>query len=371
MKHLKDYFWSMACLLMMGAAMVSCDDDNNDNGESDGEETDSRVAYILYEGMGGYNNSGIARFSPSGASDFVGNFFYTQNQFGLGDTAMSFDEENGNLYCVVSGSKNVVRMDRNCVEQVRHSFDASEGAPRYLVVEDGYVYVTQYGGKVSKLDATTLEEVASFKGGDNLEGIAEHNGKLYVANAYKYDGGYVYHTEVLVIDAASMQLDRSLEVTINPEILKEIDDKIFLISRGDYGMVQPTLQVINPSDNSVSVIGNASKITEGKNDRLYVLYSNTTYDENWNATTVNTYFTYNMQTGQVENTSFLKNAPAELGSGNVYLLEMDEETEEIYVGLTDYVTNGTIYRFDGEGNLMETFDAGGINPNSVLFVEND
>lgn len=151
-------------------------------------------------------------------------------------------------------------MDRNCVEQVRHSFDASEGAPRYLVVEDGYVYVTQYGGKVSKLDATTLEEVASFKGGDNLEGIAEHNGKLYVANAYKYDGGYVYHTEVLVIDAASMQLDRSLEVTINPEILKEIDDKIFLISRGDYGMVQPTLQVINPSDNSVSVIGNASKL---------------------------------------------------------------------------------------------------------------
>ena len=37
MKHLKDYFWSMACLLMMGAAMVSCDDDNNDNGEPDGE----------------------------------------------------------------------------------------------------------------------------------------------------------------------------------------------------------------------------------------------------------------------------------------------------------------------------------------------
>lgn len=370
MKHLKDYFWSMACLLMMGAAMVSCDDDNNDNGGSDAEETASRVAYILYEGSGGYNNSGIARFSPSGVSDFVGNFFYTQNQFGLGDTAMSFDEENGNLYCVVSGSKNVVRMDRNCVEQVRHSFDASEGVPRYLVVEDGYVYVTQYGGKVSKLDATTLEEVASFKGGDNLEGIAEHNGKLYVANAYKYDGGYIYHTEVLVIDAASMQLDRSLEVTINPEILKEIDDKIFLISRGDYGMVQPTLQVINPSDNSVSVIGNASKITEGKNDRLYVVYANTTY-EGWDATTVNTYFTYNMQTGQVENTSFLKNAPAELSSGNVYLLEMDEETEEIYVGLTDYVTNGTIYRFDGEGNLMETFDAGGINPNSVLFVEND
>lgn len=371
MKHLKDYFWSMACLMMMGAAMVSCDDDDNDNGEPDGG-ADRRVAYILYEGNGGSNNSGIARFSPSGASGFVGNFFYTRNRFGLGDTAMSFDEEDGNLYCVVSGSKNVVRMDRNCIQLVRHSFDPGEGVPRYLVVEDGYVYVTKYGGKVSKLDATTLEEVASFKGGNNLEGIAEHNGKLYVANAYKNDNGeYVYNTEVLVIDAASMQLDRSLDVTVNPEILKEIDDKIFLISRGDYGVVQPTLQVINPDDNSVRVIGNASKITEGKNGRLYVVYSNTTYDENWNAATVTTYFTYNMRTGQVENTSFLKNAPAELGSGNVYLLEMDDETEEIYVGLTDYVTNGTIYRFDRDGNLMETFDAGGINPSSVLFVEND
>lgn len=51
------------------------------------------------------------------------------------------------------------------VEKQRYEIPASEGDPRYLVADDGYIYMTQYGGRVTKLDANTLKVVATFTGG--------------------------------------------------------------------------------------------------------------------------------------------------------------------------------------------------------------
>ena len=104
-------------------------------------------------------------------------------------------------------------------------------------VENGYVYVTQYGGRVSKLDRNTLDEVDAYEGDDTcLEGIVECGGRLYVANTYRYDetGAIVYNSEVLVLNAGTMDLESKIAVAANPERLWEDDGKIFLISRDVY-----------------------------------------------------------------------------------------------------------------------------------------
>ena len=92
-----------------------------------------------------------------------------------------------------------------------------------------------------------------------------------------------------------------------------------------------------------------------------------TYDADWNS--VNSFFTYNPSTGVVSETSFLKNAPSELASSAIYLLEVDEESGHIYVGTSDYTNTGTIYQFDKDGNLLQSFDSGGINPSAMIFLD--
>ena len=206
--------------------------------------------------------------------------------------------------------------------------------------------------------------VDTFEGGDNLEGIVEKDGKLYVANAWKDVNDF--NEEILVIDAKSMEKTNSISVALNPVTVKEIDNKIYVISQGNYLDVPATLQVINTQTNTSKVILNdVAKITEGHNGYIYGVRS--TYDANWNP--VNSFFVYNPKANEVSETSFLKDAPASFSSSVIYLLEVDEETGYIYVGISDYTTNGTIYQFDQTGKLIRQFDSGGINPSAMIFID--
>lgn len=84
------------------------------------------------------------------------------------------------------------------------------------------------------------------------------------------------------------------------------------------------------------------------NDILYLVNSLT----DWNTyTTVNTFFTYNIKTGQMNNASFLKDAPAELTSSTLYMLEVNENNGDIYISTSEFTTNGTIYRFKKDGTI--------------------
>ena len=126
------------------------------------------------------------------------------------------------------------------------------------------------------------------------------------------------------------------------------------------------LQVINPKTGACEkIINDANKITEGNDGLIYGVRS--TYDANWQQN--NSFFTYNPSTGAVDETSFLQDAPASLSTAVIYLLEVDEESGHIYVGTSDYTTNGTIYQFDKSGKLVQSFDSGGINPSSMVFVD--
>ena len=358
----RSLLFTMLCSLMLSISFTACsDDDDDDNPIIDPVDY---PAYILNEGAWGANNANISRFFPNYKVNIESDYYQQVNGKLMGDLANTMMEEDDNIYVIVGGSKYIARLDIMCVEQARYAFPQGEGEPRCIDVEDGYVYVSQHGGQVSKLDAQTLKLVSTFKGGDNLEGIVEKDGKLYVANAWKSTDNF--NEEIIVIDAKTMTKEGSIDVALNPVQVQEIDDRIYVISQGNYADIQAVLQVIDTQAGTSKVIANdVDKITEGHNGLIYGVRS--TYDADWNS--INSFFTYNPKNGTVSETSFLQDAPSSLSSTAIYLLEVGGENDFIYVGTSDYVTNGTIYQFDASGKLIQSFDSGGINPNAMVFVE--
>ncbi len=366
----KKFMWFAWCLMLAGALFVSCDNEDDDEFDDDDIEnapdevvSQTQKAYILYEGSYGSYNSGLAFYAPDGNAEFVADIYAAKNDDSLGDTGNSMVKYEDNIYVVVAGSKYVACLDTSAVLVCRHEF---ENEPRYIAAADGYVYVTQYGGRVSKLDAVTLEEVSCYEGEDtNLEGIVECEGLLYVANGWNSD--YTYNDEVLVINSATMTLETTITVNVNPSRLWEEDGKIYLISLGNYWDIEGRLEVIDPSDNSVEYIAsNVSKLAE-YNDVLYLVY--TEYDSTY--TPSNTFGVYDIGTATLDpdHSLFLNDVPTAVLSSEIYLFAIDDKTGEIYIGTSDYVNNGTIYRYDVNGSSIDIFDAGGVNPNSMLFID--
>ena len=350
------------CSLMLGMGFTACLEDDLEQ-PAPPFEPETYPAYILNEGLWGAKNANITSFVPNYKAENLSDVYLKMNNQKMGDVANAMMEEDESIYVVLNGSKYVARLDMTIKEQARYTFPETEGAPRCIDVEDGYAYVTQYGGQVSKLNTKDMTLVGTFKGGDNLEGIVEKDGKLYVANSYK--GINEFNKEVFVIDAKTMTLEKTINVVENPTKLYELDDKIYLISAGNYADVAGALQVIDTkTGTSKRILNDVNKITEGPNGLIYGVKSRTDWPNY-----IHTFFAYNPSTGSVNESSFLQDVPSSFGSADIYLLEVDEKTGFIYVGISDYTTNGTIYQFDKSGKLIKSFDSGGINPSAMIFVD--
>jgi hypothetical protein len=353
------------CSLMMGAGFASCADEFDEWEQPEPDPSAKKLTYILNQGLTQDNNANISSFYEiDGTPNVTANYYKVINGQEMGSLANAMIEEDDNIYVVLDKSKYVARLDMTTKEQARYTFPEGEGGPRCIDVEDDYAYVTQHGGKVSKLNIKDMSLIATFEGGDNLEGIVEKEGKLYVANTWKSVN--VFNKEIIVIDAKTMTQTGSIDVVLNPEKVQEINDKIYVISRGNYFDVHASLQVIDTkTSTSKEILKDVTKITKGLNGLIYGVCS--TYDENWNS--VNSFFTYNPNNNTLSETSFLKDAPSALYSTAIYLLEVDEKNGYIYVGTSDYITNGTIYQFDQTGKLIRQFDSGGINPSAMIFID--
>lgn len=358
----KQFFMSALCLLAMGGGFVACDDDDDNNSWNNGAVValpEHRI-FVLNEGSYGQNNATLAFHNPQ-TGETIGDIYYVQNDAKLGDTAQDMIEYDGDIYIVMNGSNYIVRLNGAGVEQARYSFTEEQGQPRYATAEDGKVYVTLYSGHVARLNAKTLEFEKMVAVGNNPEQIVEEDDVLYCVNS-----GWGYDNRLSIIDARTFETATHVEVMTNPQRLIECGDLLFIQG---YGAAYPdpyTYPVVryNPINGDTLTIGQGTHMAAYEST-LYVAYC---YSPDWvNYTT--SYYTYNVRTGEKKPLT-LTNAPEAVTTGNVYMLEVNPENGDIYVGITHYTSgNGDIYRFDADGNYVSTFESGGQNPNGMVFMD--
>lgn len=354
--NVKSLFWALSALAIV--LFVSCEKRPQPQPEI---PTETVGVYVLNNGNWGSNDASLTVYDPT-TKVVTSGVFQGRNGKKLGDLAQDIFVYGGKMYIAVYNSSMIFVTDHKgtIIKEIK-----TEGkSPRHFTGYDGKVYVSFYEGEVGKIDTTALTVGSTVKVGDNPEELKVANGKLYVANS----GGMNYPNygkTVSVVNLTSFSVIKEIEVVDNPCYM-EVNSKgdIYLISSGNYADIQAALQKIDTQSDVATPINGvqASFMSMGPDDKLYIISS--IYDENYNPTF--DFYTYNTLS-EAKNGNFIKDGTQ---VPNPYSITVDPVSGAIYIGSSDYVSNGDMYIFTKEGTFYDKFDTGGLNPITVAFVTN-
>lgn len=341
---------------------VSCQK-NKPEAEKVPEQTIALGAYILNNGNYASNDASIS-FYDYNTSSLVAGVFQSANGKKLGDLAQDMLIYGNKMYIGVYNSKVVFVTDKKgkIVKELKFSGESGNLSPREFTAHSGKVYVSLYEGYVAQIDTTDFS-TKMVTVGDNPEGMAVSNEKLFVANS----GGMnypVYGKTVSVVDLKGGALDviATLDVADNPtDFVVGPAGELFLISMGNYADVINTLQEINKSTYEVKKVTDTpiTMMDMGPDGKLYFISAQYGYE-----CLVGTYsptsksFDFNFIT---DGTTFV-NTPMSIS--------VDPVTADVYIGTSDYVTEGDMYVFSKDGKLKNKFGTGGLNPIGTYFLSN-
>ncbi|MBR3859393.1 MAG: hypothetical protein IKJ18_05205 [Bacteroidaceae bacterium] len=259
---------------------------------------DTPDVFILCEGLWQQNNAEVSAYN-SHSMQCIDDYYYRQNDQYLGDTGQDILWYNGYLYVSVSGSSYVAKLDSEGREVARCAISATEGQPRYLAAEGDYLYVTLYSGRVAKMKTSDLSVVDYAPVGKNPEDVVVYKDMLLVANS-----GWGYDNTVTIIDVATFDSIGSITVEWNPQQLVVAGDSVYLLANGQYDdnwNCDYPVQSIRVEERTARTIAHATHAT-AYSGKLYMCNSVVDYTT---GKTVNSFFTYDVETAILDNTNFL------------------------------------------------------------------
>ncbi|MDF9829961.1 DUF5074 domain-containing protein [Parabacteroides sp. PF5-6] len=317
---------------------------------------------ILNGGNFNENNASIASYDLE-TGVLTPNFYLTANGSGLGDSAEQILVYGTKIYVTVTTSNRLVVLERD--GKLIKSIEPKDGDaplnPRGMVADNGKVYVSYYyGHAVAVLDTASLAVEEVIPVGRYPEQLAVSKGKIYVANSGGLDYPN-YGTTVSVIDQTSLEVEKEIEVLLNPTALQsDSRGDIYLISMGNYGDVKNTLQRIDATTGEVTVMGNASRMTL-VNDKLYTAFAQ------WGDPNI-TFKVYDALTEAVANENFITDGTS---ITNPYALAVDPTTGDIYVAESAWGSTGSLYIFSADGKLQGSpIDTQGYETKCMTFLLN-
>ena len=357
----------VTCFLVLLAFMaaVSCsksgiDPDEPVNGPSGSDEPAVEGLYILNSGKMGNNDATLAYYDTK-ANVLSADIFKKSNGKKLGDTGNDMLIYGSKIYIAMTGSAVVFVTDLQgyLLKEITVQGDVANLSPRHLATVDGKVYVSYMEGYVGAIDTASFN-VKTVKVGPMPEGMAYANKKVYVANSDGYN--WPYGKTISVIDPSSFTVTKTLECANNPQTFHVAsENKVYLITWGDYGEVPAQLHKINTATDAITTIDGIvpTNMAIGKDGVAYIL--STVYDDNWNAATSYDVF-------DTTKDKLVGEFVPEADVPNGYCLFADKFTGDVYIGASDYISNGDVYIVSSDGQVVGKFDTGALNPITICPV---
>lgn len=309
---------------------------------------------VLNNGNWGSNDASVlAHFAD--ADGYVANYFALSNGRQLGDLGQDIAVVGDEVYIAVNGSQVIFVTDKTMV--VKHEIVAKQGdaklSPRFFCVVGDKVYVTYYEGYLGEIN-TKDYTVRTTAVGNSPEGVACAGGKIFVANS----GGALYpnfDNTISVVDPVGFSEVERFEVNLNPQTIVASSDgtTLYVNSFGNYADVPALVQEVSVAGYKVSDLAytDVKGICGGPADVLYVVTGS--YNDAWQVTT-GTVNVYDTKAGAAKGQLF------EGAVANYYSVSYSKGY--VFVGASDYKTNGDVYVYDEAGVLLKHFDSQGLNP---------
>lgn len=321
-----------------------------------------RGAIILNNGNWGSNDASIAVYNPEDQSVAPEQFLAANGQH-LGDLGQDILILGNEIYIAVNGSKVVfvTDMNLNIKRAIEVEFEGGKMSPRYLASANGKVYVTYYEGFLGEITPGSYE-VRTTPIGSYPESLCISGGKAYVANS-----GYGYDNTVSVVDLTSFEEEKKITVNQNPQyVATDNEGKTLYVCSWDaydpvtYAVVSPAkLQKIDIATGIVSDMAaytDVKCIVEGPDNKMFVVQGG--YDASWQV--CGTIKVIDMASGED------KGLFTEDQILNYYSLSYSNGY--VFVGASDYTTNGDMYLYKSDGTLAAKFDTRGLNPQKGLYL---
>lgn len=362
MKFQKMMFVSAICALI-SFSFTACDkDDDIDNGGNTDIPTEVGGVYFLNSGNNESNNSTLDYYNPL-TKELKTKVFASVNGRGLGDTANDMVIYGSKMYIAVTNSNTIEVTDLNA-KSLKTITPQDEASPRHLIAYDGKVYVTLFDGHLAVIDTTSLEITKQIKVGPNPEEVCAANGKLYVANS----GGYntVQDSTLSVVDAATLTVDGTLKVVINPSLVKaDTQGYLYVMSLGNYGDIKGSVQRLDPKTGKLDIICTNEKISMTMvNDKLYILSSESNASTGWSAANTK-YIKYDTKTAKIETENFITDGTT---ISKISFINVDPIEYNIYMTAGSYTSTGDMFIYSSEGKKVNQIGVSGINPMGAFFV---
>lgn len=356
---MKKNLWLLACLIA-SMIFVSCgDDDDPVVPPSPTPEVESTTMYFINEGSWSVPNS--ASFCSYNTTTKAVSLL-EEPTAKIGDTPQDMVIVGSKVYVACWGSKGLLIVD--VAGEPSSTFVSLNEEVRYLAYKAPYLYISCYGGRIVRYDTTNGNVSKLQTSGKNLEGVAILGNKLYACNSYSVDASYnyTYLNTLITVNLSDFTEGEPITTVTNPNYIVALDGALYVLGFGNYGAIGYMLAKVNPTAATSTDIAPASKLCVWNNQVLYA-YSET----DWTTYATTTTFTlYNPASGS-KTAVALDNE--HLGDATIYMLESDPYSNDLYVGVTDYVNTGKIYRFAANKASLGNFSSEGISPSHAVFYK--
>ncbi len=162
---------------------------------------------------------------------------------------------NGYLYCVNSGSNNIMKFDvKTWAAKPPVDLGSGKNPMNMVFYNNQFAYVAcSMSNEVLRVDMTSNTVVKTIKAGVGTTGIEIANNKVYASNTgYAGWGNPYLPGTVTVINAATGDSLKTITVGTNPQsIALAKDGKLHVSCTGDYGATPGVVSVIDPATDTV------------------------------------------------------------------------------------------------------------------------